>query len=311
MDWRIYLLPPFLSSVFLLLMFYFFHVLQYFLFLVILIVSFWAVFLILKNSLPLIPALFNYESNNAVINIISASMTILILIEWSRQNSYFLNNILCLSICANIMNSLRFHSLRLATVCLGGLVVYDIYWVFLSSRLFSTNVMVEVSTKEAESIIYHAAHAINSTMLKTFQPKIQLPLKLLVPIFPSSNAPYSHFHILGAGDVAIPGTLVSYLLEFDLSAGHILARQDSVTNTSAIHRLFDLSLTSYFYLSVAAYGLGLALALLLAHNTNHPQPALLYTIPTMLCTVIIAAYLRGEFALMWRGSRMNGILENE
>jgi len=45
----------------------------------------------------------------------------------------------------------RVPSLKISTLLLLGLLVYDVFWVFYSSSVFSANVMVEVAVKKAKN----------------------------------------------------------------------------------------------------------------------------------------------------------------
>lgn len=46
---------------------------------------------------------------------------------------------------------MRLPSLKVSTLLLTGLLIYDVFWVFFSSYIFSTNVMVKVATRPAEN----------------------------------------------------------------------------------------------------------------------------------------------------------------
>lgn len=119
---------------------------------------------------------------------------------------------------------------------LGGLLLYDVFWVFLSERFFAENVMVvclkdkchqgscrcagedtpivpypcnplacllqEVAVKSADNPVNVVADRIASTSLQL--PAIDVPGKLL---FPSSRFP-GRFNVLGLGDVVMPGLVL-------------------------------------------------------------------------------------------------------
>ena len=165
---------PFSSSICLLILFFYFKYVQYFLILIILIGSATAVFQIskiclwnqikdLKSSSPLIVGnsdqLLNPLSNNKgtinndsykcfegysekVANIISVLITSVILVEWLRTGNLILHNILGCSLSILFISTLKFPSLKIALLCLGGLLLYDVFWVFFSEYFFSSNVMV-------------------------------------------------------------------------------------------------------------------------------------------------------------------------
>lgn len=105
------------------------------------------------------------ESNGIwFVNTFSIIITVVVACEWIRSGNFICHDILGCSLCIAFISTviirnmlvlpielmkimctmqLRFPSLKLATFCLAGLVIYDIYWVFLSEYFFRSNVMVE------------------------------------------------------------------------------------------------------------------------------------------------------------------------
>ena len=73
------------------------------------------------------------------------------------SSSYFVINIVVVffpaalgaGLCVSILAILRLPSLKVSFLLLVGLLVYDVFWVFLSSRFFHSNVMVYVATKKS------------------------------------------------------------------------------------------------------------------------------------------------------------------
>ena len=55
----------------------------------------------------------------------------------------------------------------------------------------------------------------------------------------------------------------------------------------------------YFYLTMVAYFLGLALTVLIMHVFKAAQPALLYLVPACLGTPIVLALARGEIKTLF------------
>lgn len=50
-----------------------------------------------------------------------------------------------MGLCVAFIAFVRLPSLKVSTLLLTGLLVYDVFWVFFSSYLFNANVMVKVS----------------------------------------------------------------------------------------------------------------------------------------------------------------------
>uniref|UniRef100_A0A1D1YN77 Minor histocompatibility antigen H13 n=1 Tax=Anthurium amnicola TaxID=1678845 RepID=A0A1D1YN77_9ARAE len=105
---------------------------------------------------------------------------------WYASKKHWLaNNILGIAFCIQGIEMLSLGSFKTGAILLGGLFVYDIFWVFF------TPVMVSVA--------------------KSFD----APIKLL---FPTSDAARP-FSMLGLGDIVIPGIFVALALRFDVSRG--------------------------------------------------------------------------------------------
>jgi len=102
---------------------------------------------------------------------------------YSFTKNWILNNIIGLAFSVQGIALLSLSSYKIASILLGGLFFYDIFWVF------GTDVMV--------------------TVAKSFD----APIKLLFPkqIF----ADHLEFSMLGLGDIVIPGLFVALLLRFD------------------------------------------------------------------------------------------------
>lgn len=50
-----------------------------------------------------------------------------------------------MGLCVAFIAFVRLPSLKVSTLLLTGLLIYDVFWVFFSSYLFNANVMVKVS----------------------------------------------------------------------------------------------------------------------------------------------------------------------
>lgn len=152
-----------------------------------------------------------------------------------------------------LQRTTRVPNLRVGTILLLCMFFFDIYWVFLSEGLFKTSVMIEVATGGG-----------------TGQ---NVPMVLKIPFG-------GEFKILGLGDIALPGLVVSMLLRHDMSTRTVWSR-------------------GYFLPSILGYSVGLAATFVSLYVTNHGQPALLFLVPGVLCPTFALAWCRREVTALW------------
>merc|ERR1711862_675055 len=143
---------------------------------------------------------------------------------------------------------------------MGIMFFFDIFWVFISPLLFKKSVMVEVAkgggTGEA------------------------VPMLLRLP--PIGDE-FGTYRMLGFGDIALPGLLISYLRRFD-----ILGKRRGCTG--------------YFVPAVVGYFLGLCATIVALTIMRMGQPALLYLVPATLGTTQVLGCIRGETMDLWNGT---------
>ena len=120
-----------------------------------------------------------------------------------------------MGLCVAFIAFVRLPSLKVSTLLLTGLLVYDVFWVFFSSYIFSANVMVKVSvtwdqslkyliclcfqvaTRPAENPVGLMARKLHLGNLGRDAPKLSLPGKLVFPSMHNTG----HFSMLGLGDI--------------------------------------------------------------------------------------------------------------
>merc|ERR1712190_508715 len=146
-----------------------------------------------------------------------------------------------------------------ATVLLTVMFFFDIYWVFISPLLFHESVMIKVAqgggTQQA------------------------VPMLLRIPDF---GDPLGGERLLGFGDIALPGLLVSYLLRYDLQHKKKL-------------------LHGYFVPSLFGYCAGLTCTMVSLYVMQNGQPALMYLVPSTLGITLLLACCRGDLESLWVG----------
>lgn len=176
-------------------------------------------------------------------------------------SGWVMQNVLAVALLLLIQRTLRLPNVKVSAILLTLAFVYDIFWVFISPVIFGRSVMITVATggDSGEAI----------------------PMLLKVPRFNDELGGYS---LLGLGDVALPGLLVSYLMRFDCERRWSLSR-------------------GYFAVGAAGYAVGVAVTDAVLVATAHGQPALLYIVPCTLGVVVALAWRRGHLHDMWNGTK--------
>ncbi|XP_077534603.1 uncharacterized protein LOC144146534 [Haemaphysalis longicornis] len=180
-----------------------------------------------------------------------------------------LQDILGVAFCINMLKSIHLPNLRLLCLLLSLLLVYDVFFVFITPFLQANreSVMVEVakggSLKEALPMVVRFPKLVRGKFHMCFASK---------------------YSLLGLGDILAPGLLLSYCHAFDL---------------------LSLGRRFYFYITCAAYGVGMVVTFLALHLMRNAQPALLYLVPCTILPTVVAAWSRGELFHIWNGLRLN------
>lgn len=161
-----------------------------------------------------------------------------------------------------LQRTLRLPNLWVASALLIAMFFFDIFWVFLSPLIFEKSVMVQVAKGGGTGQT--------------------IPMLLRIPAF---SDPLGRDRMLGFGDVALPGLLISFLL-----------RYDTLSNKRA--RLCS----GYFVPAVIGYFIGLCVTIVALLIMTIGQPALLYLVPGTLGTTLVLAWRRGELSQLWSGN---------
>lgn len=129
------------------------------------------------------------------------------------KKHWIANNLFGLAFALNGVELLHLNNVSTGCILLGGLFVYDVFWVF------GTNVMV--------------------TVAKSFEAPIKLvfPQDLLEKGLDARN-----FAMLGLGDIVIPGIFIALLLRFDVS---LKKNSRTYFYSSFVAYIFGLGLTIF------------------------------------------------------------------
>lgn len=76
--------------------------------------------------------------------LLSFSLSVSIVCIWVLTGHWLLMDAMGMGLCVAFIAFVRLPSLKVSTLLLTGLLIYDVFWVFFSSYIFSTNVMVKV-----------------------------------------------------------------------------------------------------------------------------------------------------------------------
>lgn len=223
--------------------------------------------------------------------ILSFCLSFFIVCIWVLTGHWLLMDALGMGLCVAFIALVRLPSLKVSTLLLVGLLIYDVFWVFFSSYIFSANVMVKVATRPAENPVGLFAKKLHLTGLMRDAPKLSLPGKLVFPSMQNS----SHFSMLGLGDIVMPGLLLCFVLRYDAYKKAQLASMEAGVPPPPNY----VQKLTYFHCSLVGYFLGLLTATVSSEVFKAAQPALLYLVPFTLLPLLTMAYLKGDLRRMW------------
>jgi signal peptide peptidase-like 3 len=221
-------------------------------------------------------------------------------LTWLFTGSRILNNVIAVTLCMAFVSTVILPSLRLTTMLLACLLIYDVFWVFVSSRLFSgRNVMVEAALKQADNPAFHAAESLGLPS-DGIARQLDLPTKFFMPYNLLDWSVNSPALLLGLGDVALPGMLAAMLLSNDVE---LWTRKSGRRRLSLFELFTDGAFwkQSYSLRCWTGYAGGVAAALGFGAVFRAAQPALLYIVPCCLLPVISTAWSRSELGVVWEG----------
>ena len=183
---------------------------------------------------------------------VAAIISVFPTIGYFATKHWLLNNLfgVAFSICG--IESLTLPSFQVGFILLWGLFFYDIFWVY------GTDVMLTVAKS------------------------VDAPIKLIFPINLQVETP--SFSMLGLGDIVIPGVFIALCLKYDVDKAILNLRRQG-TKEFSLEKLPR----SYFIASLIGYALGIIMTFNAMIIFNHPQPALLFLVPSCCLSVLALA----------------------
>ncbi|KRY47809.1 Signal peptide peptidase-like 3 [Trichinella britovi] len=323
---------PLVGSIFLLVSFFFFDSLQLLFFVCTsVVVTITCAFLLLPFVQSLIRPFFDDAHKISIgivgrytaAEVVSVFISLGLVFLWIITGHWLLMDALAMGLCVAFIALIRLPSLKVSTLLLTGLLLYDVFWVFFSTYIFNTNVMVYVATKTAENPISYLSKNVPFISTNSEPPKLSLPAKLMFPSFQDVG----RFSMLGLGDIVsysiityslsspsvssttimniiifnmsfqvMPGLLLCFVMRYD---AHKRTQNGANNNHSPSTPVSSLQKVTYFHCSLIGYFLGLLTATVSAEFFKAAQPALLYLVPFTLLPLMIMAYLKGDLRRMW------------
>ncbi|KAF5730005.1 protease-associated domain-containing family protein [Tripterygium wilfordii] len=168
-------------------------------------------------------------------------------------------DVLGIALIITVLQIVRVPNLKVGTVLLSCAFLYDIFWVFISKKLFNESVMIVVARGD-----------------RSGEDGIPMLLKI-----PRMFDPWGGYSIIGFGDILLPGLVVTFSLRYDFLA-----------NKSLRSGYFLWAMLAYGMGLLVTY---VALNLM----DGHGQPALLYIVPFILGALITLAKKRGDLKVLW------------
>jgi hypothetical protein len=202
--------------------------------------------------------------------------------------------------CIMFLQHIKLNSLHVATVLLCVAFFYDIFFVFISPLLFQKSVMITVATSGGPPTA-DPAWCEKYPDDPNCQGGEPLPMLFTVPKLFDYQQGSS---LLGLGDVVLPGLLLSFAARLDAAKTLLgVMRGGNGSATECGSEMRSLCRRGYYWATVVAYAVGLAMANAAVYIMQMGQPALLYLVPCVLGTMLFLAWQREEVADLWNGPK--------
>eukprot|EP00297_Palpitomonas_bilix_P004527 CAMPEP_0113919120 /NCGR_PEP_ID=MMETSP0780_2-20120614/33743_1 /TAXON_ID=652834 /ORGANISM="Palpitomonas bilix" /LENGTH=711 /DNA_ID=CAMNT_0000919029 /DNA_START=263 /DNA_END=2399 /DNA_ORIENTATION=- /assembly_acc=CAM_ASM_000599 len=196
--------------------------------------------------------------------------------------AWALQDLMGISISISFISVVAAPNMKVTTVLLCLMFVYDIWFVFISPYVFGQSVMIAVATGGSTGSYAYLPPTLLPNETRT--PSESIPLSLIFPRLSTIGGGYS---LLGLGDIFLPGVHIAFCLRFDLFFGR------------GNEKLFTLR--GYFLPNIIAYVVALLGANVAVILMNFGQPALLYIVPALIFTTLIKGAVCGEVKLLMKG----------
>ncbi|MGH0168440.1 UNVERIFIED_CONTAM: hypothetical protein FKN15_054601 [Acipenser sinensis] len=139
--------------------------------------------------------------------LLSFSLSVMLVLIWVLTGHWLLMDALAMGLCVAMIAFVRLPSLKVSCLLLSGLLIYDVFWVFFSAYIFSSNVMVKVATQPADNPLDVLSRKLHlGPNVGRDVPRLSLPGKL---VFPSIAAVVCALMCQGGKNKLIPGANIT------------------------------------------------------------------------------------------------------
>lgn len=325
-TWQHACMLPLFASIVLALMFFAFQWIDWFLVLYLLGVSCFATAFTAYTAQRHLLGLHQWSSY------ISIALGVATSALWAATGSPLAIDVVGVCISLMCIQTIRLPSVKVGAIALLGLLIYDVYWVFISVAHFKENVMVAVASQRGSNPMHAAAAAIPGMAQYLPPPKLDMPNKLMIPVFdwaPDGAITMQRYMMLGLGDIVVPALVLALARKLDCqvldAADGPPAPSASASRTDDNEAIVELEAGAetearallrstpasvarppvaaagvlsqaqprFLAAGMVGYVSGLLLALVMSTLFEAAQPALLYLVPCVFASLFAYAASRG------------------
>ncbi|EEY60017.1 signal peptide peptidase-like protein [Phytophthora infestans T30-4] len=220
-----------------------------------------------------------------------------------QSYSWVFQDLFGVCFCLVFLRTARLPNLKVATVLLVLVFMYDVFMVFISPYIFKESVMIKVATGGAQST---ATGGVSSGYCLRYPTDTKhdcrsesMPILLRVPKVLDWR---SGFSLLGLGDIVLPGLLLVFCARYDYATrGQLFGRLKPPHGKMFGRHPQHLCRRGLFCLLMWGYTIGLLLANVAVVTTGSGQPALMYLVPCTLGLLASVGWRRGILSKLWEG----------
>ncbi|RLO00813.1 hypothetical protein DYB28_000146 [Aphanomyces astaci] len=233
-----------------------------------------------------------------VSDVLSFGLSLGLVLFWvltrHQAYSFVLQDVFGICVSIQFLQTIRLPNIKVATILLLLVFVYDIFFVFLSPYIFGKSVMIVAAQggkqddAEAPSS-YCLRYPSNDNGAKCVKEDIPILLRL-----PKLTNWLGGEAMLGLGDIVLPGLLVVFCARFDYATrGNVVGTPRPGSFGGRV---------GLFGMMCIGYAVGLLLANIGVILMRSGQPALLYLVPCTLGVLVVATWrTNGLLRKLWDG----------
>ncbi|RHY90897.1 hypothetical protein DYB31_000551 [Aphanomyces astaci] len=221
-----------------------------------------------------------------VSDVLSFGLSLGLVLFWvltrHQDYSFVLQDVFGICVSIQFLQTIRLPNIKVATILLLLVFVYDIFFVFLSPYIFGKSVMIVAAQggkqddAEAPSS-YCLRYPSNDNGAKCVKEDIPILLRL-----PKLTNWLGGEAMLGLGDIVLPGLLVVFCARFDYATrGNVVGTPRPGSFGGRV---------GLFGMMCVGYAVGLLLANIGVILMRSGQPALLYLVPCTLGVLVVATW---------------------